>query len=200
MPDYLTEKKLGEILPLIFKKEFINNFPIGRYKADRFSPALSLAVEFDGYRHYTDSLTQCRDKLKDSFLSSLGVKCIRIPYFIQLSRDTINSVLFFEGSFTEEWPQSYPHGFIEAKALLPADFNELGVYKFISDMNRVQISIRREIINSLLDRANLVKLKTTPFEKLSTVFPLSIISGLEDCNSLDEKSLIIGKISSNLLI
>lgn len=200
MPDFLTERKSGESLPLIFKKEFINNFPIGKYRADWFNPDLLLSVEFDGYRHYNDSLTQHRDKLKDSFLDSIGVKCIRIPYFIQLSQDTINSLLLFEGSFTDDWPQEYPHGFIEKTALLPADFNEFGVYRFISDMNRVSIRIRKEIINSLLDRANQVKLKISPFDKLTTVFPLSIINGLDNCTSLEEKSLIIEKISSNLLI
>ena len=44
--------------------------------------------------------------------------------------------------------QVYPHGFIDEKCILPADFCELGVEWFKSDINRFANEFE-EIINSL---------------------------------------------------
>lgn len=200
MSTYLTEKNLGEYLNAIFETEFINNMQIGKYRVDWYSPKLSIGVEFDGYRHYNDSMTQYRDKLKDSFLQSLDITVMRIPYFIQLSKETINSLLLFKGSFNREWQQKYPHGFIDPKALKPADFNEIGVRRFLRDLDKIQLTVRDEIINSLIDRAQEVKLKISDAEKLNTVIPLSVTQEFIQNIDFSNREELLYNLQMNLLI
>ena len=50
--------------------------------------------------------------------------------------------------------QTYPHGFIDSKCILPADFCELGVEKFKKDLALLDASIRQDIINSLKTKVN----------------------------------------------
>lgn len=200
MSQYLTEKSLGHYLTDIFETPFINNQQIGRYRVDWYSPKLSIGVEFDGYRHYTDSMNQFRDRVKDCFLQSLDINVMRIPYFIQLSQETINSLLLFKGTFTKEWQQEYPHGFIDPKALLPANFNEMGVRQFIRDLNRVQLTVKREIINSLIDRAFEVKLNIKDFDKLSVVFPMSVIESFKLEVDFNDRAKLFSNLEMNLLV
>lgn len=199
MKTYLTEKNLGESLHKIFNSPFSNNVPFGKYRIDWYNSQLSLAVEFDGYWHYNNSMTQYRDAMKDKLLSSVGVTCIRIPYFIQLSTDTINSIFLLKGKYSDQWTQEYPHGFINNKALLPADFNELGIQKFITDLNRIQSNVRNQIIISLIERAQQIKLNISNFEKLSIVFPLSVISNIKNDIDLTDSESLLSKITLNLL-
>lgn len=200
MSNYLTEKNLGEYLTIIFKTEFINNMQIGKYRVDWYSPKLSIGVEFDGYRHYNDAMTQSRDKLKDSFLQSLGIIVMRIPYFIQLSTETINSLLLFKGSFNTPWQQEYPHGFIDPKTLKPADFNEIGVRRFLRDLDKIQLTVRDEIINSLIDRAQEVKLKISDAEKLNIIVPLSLTQDFIQTVNFSNREELLNNLQMNLLI
>ena len=69
---------------------------------------------------------------------------IRIPYFIQLSTEVIEDLFKLD----IEYPQKFPHGFIDDKALLPSDFNELGIERFKNDLirfNYIQPSILKSI-------------------------------------------------------
>jgi hypothetical protein len=49
------------------------------------------------------------------------------------------------------YKQVYPHGFIDKKAVLPADFCELGVEQFQKDLELYSF-FRNDIINSLHDK------------------------------------------------
>lgn len=66
--------------------------------------------------------------------------------YIQLSTYTVKELFEID----KEFKQVYPHGFIsDAKTLvLPADFCELGIMKFKSDLERFP-EIQQDIIESL---------------------------------------------------
>jgi hypothetical protein len=61
-----------------------------------------------------------------------------------MSKASIMDLFKVETSIT----QIYPHGFVDAAAKLPADFNELGIRRFLADLKRFP-SIEKEIILSL---------------------------------------------------
>ena len=80
---------------------------------------------------------------------------IRIPYFIQLTTDAFNyyfkeiiKVLKIKVNIT----QNYAHGFIDKMALLPCDFNEIGVIKFIESMKYTTASVYEDIVKSLKEK------------------------------------------------
>lgn len=164
---YLIESRLGEFLKKLYPNhEFIHdkivpNLGINN-RPDYRNDELKLIVEFDGYQHYTSSSYILTDQKKDEIYSGAGYRIIRIPYFVQLSTDVIQNL--FEIDFIIN--QVYPHGFIDKKAILPADFCELGIHRFKSDLERFSF-IKQEIIQSL--NAKVAELIT-----LRLVFPPSL--------------------------
>lgn len=133
--EYLTEKSLGVFLKQLYPKhQFINNKVVPKSglknRPDFRNEKLKLIVEFDGYRHYSFAKSILIDREKDKTYSQLGYKIVRIPYFVQLSTGIIK--LLFDKKL--KIGQNYPHGFIDRKAMLPADFCELGIERFKKDL------------------------------------------------------------------
>jgi len=56
--------------------QFYRQKPIGNYIVDFYAPRVSLIVELDGSQHYEYDHMQ-RDKERDAFLTSLGLKVLR---------------------------------------------------------------------------------------------------------------------------
>ena len=106
-------------------------------------------VEFDGDRHYRDSLTINADRKKDAIAKKLGYKTIRIPYWVQLTNETF---LYYFG-FQENIIQDFPHGFIKSK-IFPASYCEMGIERFNNELNKLPINTKIDVISSLKDRAN----------------------------------------------
>ena len=143
--EYLTEQSLGEYLKQIFPgKEFVHNKKLFKYKPDYYCEENKLVVEFDGFRHYNESKTILKDFEKNRFYQENKFWSVRIPYFVQLSKVVIENLFHTELDFI----QKYPHGFIDKKALLPADFCELGIERFKADLLYFDY-IKLDIINSL---------------------------------------------------
>jgi len=147
--DYLTEKSLGIYLNKIFPNhEFINSKKVPNseinFRPDYRQDDLKLIIEFDGPSHYTQSSVIIKDLIKDNKYSSLGYKIIRIPYFIQMSKEVIKNL--FNVNFDIE--QIYKHGFIDEKVVLPADYCYKGLVRFEEDLDRFYY-IKEDIINSL---------------------------------------------------
>lgn len=145
---YLTETTLGPTLKDLFNEDFIHNKKFGNFRPDYRSDSLKLIVEFDGYRHYSSSSNIVKDYQKDREFKNLGYKIVRIPYFVQLDSKIIK--LLFD--LNKEINNVYPHGFIDSKALLPADFCELGVNRFEDDLNITFKVIKNDITSSLKDK------------------------------------------------
>ena len=134
MPDYLDETKLGEELKYIFKVDFIHNKTVPNSKClkrpDYRNDVLMLIVEHDGDTHYTSPKRAYEDTVKDTIYNNMGYKIVHIPYFVQLSGAVVKKLFNME----YDKKQYYPHGFIDAKALLPAYYCEIGIKKFLNDL------------------------------------------------------------------
>ncbi|ALY07085.1 hypothetical protein VmeM32_00096 [Vibrio phage vB_VmeM-32] len=170
---YLTESKLGEILNEIFPNEqIIHNKSVPNSNNSRSRPdfrieSKKLIFEFDGYSHYNQTRVIKSDRIKDDDYSSLGYTVIRIPYFVQFDFNLLEIYNLTEiVENCENLKSSYPHGFIDKKALLPCDFCEMGVKRFIGDLNKFHIQ-RTDIIDS-------IKNKIIEIGDINLVLPKSI--------------------------
>jgi hypothetical protein len=155
---YLNEEFLGEVLTKIFPSvEFIHDKTVPnsgtRRRPDYRSDELMLIVEFDGDRHYKEVSKIKSEKEKDVVYQSIGYKIVRIPYFIQLNRKVISKL--FNVTIEDEIYE-YPLGFISNNAPLPCDFSELGVKKFLNDLNRFS-EFSEEIKESLRTKISEIK-------------------------------------------
>lgn len=146
--EYLTEETLGIFLHQNFNEPFLHNKAVegsnNIKRPDYHCPELKLIVEYDGHLHYKDAARIVDDRLKDEVYTQLGYKIIRIPYFVQLSKDVIKELFGFARSDFN----TYPHGFISDTTILPADYCSLGQKKFIEDLKRFAF-IKKDIIHSL---------------------------------------------------
>lgn len=107
-------------------------------------------VEFDGEAHYRNSLTIKADVEKDEVAKSLGHRVVRIPFWVQLTTKTLK---YYFG-LKAEIIQDFPHGFISKKnRMLPASFCELGVARFMRELEDLPKPISKDVISSLRERA-----------------------------------------------
>ncbi|WNK19590.1 hypothetical protein P1P91_12200 [Halomonas piscis] len=105
-------------------------------------------VEFDGDAHYWNSLKIKVDKEKDGVASKLGYRVVRVPYWVQLTTET----LAYYFGLKAEIEQDFPHGFIATK-IFPASFSELGVGRFQRELSSLPSNVNEAVIASLKDRA-----------------------------------------------
>lgn len=147
---WLTEKKLGKILHELFPNDFImcnERIDFGDdnvFKPDYIIANKRMIVEFQGPRHFTDSVIISRDNWKRNISLYHGYHFIEIPYFVQLTPRVIN-FLFNKNAVADLLPNKleniqdfsggFPHGFIHPKAILLGNFTLFGVQKakFILD-------------------------------------------------------------------
>ncbi|AVT59756.1 MULTISPECIES: DUF559 domain-containing protein [Pectobacterium] len=168
MPCYLTEQNLGVFLKEIAPElQFIHDKAVPgacnkRRRPDYRCDSQKLIIEFDGDAHYCKAQRVIIDKEKDLDYMGLGYTIFRIPYFIQLTEEMIGGIFRKNITFT----QRYPHGFIDSKAVLPADFCELGIKRFLDDLERFS-EYRNDVINSLRSK---IKEK----ENIDLVIPFSL--------------------------
>jgi very-short-patch-repair endonuclease len=182
-PDYLTESSLGNNLLLLFGELFKRDIIIPgsdiKCRADYYSDKLKMIVEFDGPKHFTNAKTIHNDNIKNEVYSKMGLSIIRIPYFIQLSDETISHLF----NINTNYEQTYNHGFISDDVILPSDYNELGVKKFISildDFNFVKFDILESLRN---------KIKT--LKDISLVLPPSLFHIIESNNTIEPQHFIV---------
>lgn len=147
--NYLTEESLSEFLIKAFPYEtFIRNKKVNESgingRPDFRSITSKIIVEFNGYRHYSQSSVILADETKRNAYAKLCYKVIEIPYFVQLSTYTVKELF----DITLNINQTFPHGFISDTAMLPADFCFLGIERFKSDLERLPL-IKKDIANSL---------------------------------------------------
>ena len=107
-----------------------------------------VAVEFDGDAHYRDSLKIKADLEKDELARLGGYKVVRVPYWVQLTSETLAHYFGLEADII----QDFPHGFITTK-MFPASFCEMGVTRFEREFDSLPTSVREAVISSLKLRA-----------------------------------------------
>jgi hypothetical protein len=91
-----------------------------------------------------------------------------VPYFVQFSSDVITD-LFAPYCHRFAPFNSFPHGFISDRALLPANFCELGLHRFKLDLERFSF-LSADIVNSL--RAKVDQLGDARFVVPPSMFDL----------------------------
>jgi len=131
---YLTEAKLGPILEQIFENEVVvPQFKFGnsKFRFDYAIPSKKLIVEYDGDSHYRDAEVIYRDEQKDELAKKNGFKVVRIPYFVQLDKDSMEDLFpDVKGVVVET---DFEQGFLTTK-ILPASFCIDGIEKFHSNL------------------------------------------------------------------
>jgi len=148
--NYLTEHSLSLFLESNFDGKWIHDKAfIDRKRPDYRNDDLKLIVEFDGYQHYTSSQSIINDLYKTKLYEDNGYKVVRIPYFIQLSSYTIKVLFGVDINFQ----QTYSHGFIDGKCILPSDFCYLGLKRFKNDILKFS-EIENDICKSIIDKIN----------------------------------------------
>ncbi len=154
---YLTESQLGNVLEnIIFPgKTFVRNKTVPnsgiKNKPDFRNDDLMLIVEFNGDKHYTTSKVQYNDNVKKAVYEELGYTVVEIPYFIQLSSETIKYYFNVDVNYNKE----FTHGFIGSEATLPADFNTLGIRRFRNEMFAIYEeceNVFTDVMSTLLDK------------------------------------------------
>lgn len=155
MNEYLTERSLFVLLNELYpNQKFIHNRIVPnsgtQKRPDYRSEQLRLIVEFDGQLHYTKAKKIIDENFKNDTYENMGYKVVRIPYFIQPSKEIINLLFGIDG----EYEQSYPQGFIANNVHLPADYCELGIIKFRQNLEKFDV-VKKEIIQSLHNKINI---------------------------------------------
>jgi len=138
MASYLTETSLGDFLRTRLDPDIEHNVRVPgmaeRFRPDYRSETFKIIVEIDGDQHYRVAHNVLKDELRDAAISAQGYRVVRVPYFVQLCPQTIRMLLpetTDHSSFL-----SFPHGFISSRVVFPADFCELGVLRFVRDLER----------------------------------------------------------------
>jgi len=149
---YLNEEFLGEVLKHVFPDNtFIRDKTVpnsnSRRRPDYRCDELNLIVEFDGDRHYKEASKIKSEREKVLLYESMGYKVVRIPYFIQLDKRVIE--LLFGKKINNFY--EYPQGFISKLAANPCDYCEMGVKKFLCDLDRFSV-VKDEVIKSLISK------------------------------------------------
>jgi len=158
---YLTSDSLFDVLKEAFKTaDIVRELKLGRYRFDYFLPGHKILVEFDGFFHYTDSNCIRRDLSKNELAVSNGYKLVRWPYWIQPTPMTLKH--FFE--IKSDIHSEYPQGFIDKNVILPADFCELGIGRFLKEYRMLSVGIQDEIRCSLVNKINEKERKRISFE------------------------------------
>lgn len=152
--EHLVEATLGEFLrervdpDIIHNRKFVFPGSGGEYcRPDYRSEKHRLIVEFDGWRHYSSAKQVVADRCNTRSCWYVGYSVIRIPYFVQLDGPMVEFLFKPYAADLSGW-NSYPHGFISKVAMLPADFCEIGILRFLYDWWLLEPA-RRSIIDSL---------------------------------------------------
>lgn len=123
-----------------------------RYRPDVRIERLNLVVELDGINHFQSVKVIMSDRDKDEFLTSLGYKVIRIPFFIQLTTEIIEyyfGITNVKGSVCKCGFYSRTNNPSTLNPNMPANFSSLGYQKYLKIVENLPIKSRNEIENSI---------------------------------------------------
>jgi len=154
---YLVERKLQDAMKEIVGAENwigtqvqIDENGVRRFRWDMGFKLgdVTTYVEFDGHLHYQRPENIRRDKCKDKILQDREIKTVRIPYWVQLTTETLCHYFGIEKPID----QDFPHGFIKTKEF-PSSFCEMGIERFKKEIGSLPEGVRAAVISSLRERA-----------------------------------------------
>ena len=130
---FLNEFFLRFYLKYIFYEHeiiFNKNYKNTKIRPDAIIHDKKLIIEYDGPTHYTNNETILKDIKKDLFFKTEGYSVIRIPFFIEFGLEEMK-LLF--GNVDEDICSIYSSGFIHENVVLPSNFVERGINRFLKD-------------------------------------------------------------------
>ena len=164
-PIWCTETHFGSILDNLFGQNLVKRKQLlkidGKIRKPDFIIELDnpVIVEFDGWQHFTKCEQAFKDLKYDDYFSILSnYKTIRLPYFIQPTKEVIKFLfkeIIRDTNFNSDFSNNFPHGFIHPKALCPGDFCFLGLFRFLKDMKSFPIEVKNQVKKSLKMRSTL---------------------------------------------
>ncbi|MFA5025062.1 MAG: DUF559 domain-containing protein [Candidatus Shapirobacteria bacterium] len=169
---YLTEKKLGNILQVLFPHSTIIYDRLLskeiKLRPDYLIKEERLIVEFQGSQHYTKGFQVFKDSERITIFESLGFKVIEIPYFIQPTKDIL-SLLFgdYTGVEPEDMSNEYECGFIHPLSLSFGDFCSSGLNKAENFIKSLPVKEHNDILRSMEKRAEINKIPIEFYNPLS---------------------------------
>ena len=104
----LPRTGLDEYLNIIFPNvnDWIHDKSIGmingqkcKFRPDYYSKQLKLIIEYDGINHYQNPDIIIKDLQHTKMYESDGLKVVRIPYFIQLTRTVVKELFSVDVDF-----------------------------------------------------------------------------------------------------
>lgn len=123
-----------------------------KYRPDARIESRNLIVEFDGIHHYNSAQMIFNDRERDAMLRQMGYKVIRIPFFVQLTRDVIKHYFDIEvdkGSLVTSGFFSDTRDPNHLNPFCPANFCPAGINRFYSELRSLPRSTVKEIFDSL---------------------------------------------------
>lgn len=149
---YLTEKIAIEILIEVFgtqnvRPQYSISVDDKRYRVDAliYFESQKFMFEFDGMYHYISAVNQYRDERLEDWCKKNDFVMKRIPYFIQLDNETFSELFGVDVAnivlAKTVIMNNFAHGYIHEKCTLPADYNEVGYERFLSDCNTYKSAI-----------------------------------------------------------
>ena len=129
-------------------------------RPDYRSESLKMVVEFDGLPHYTNPDVILKDIQNTQNYEKAGYKVVRIPYFIQLSRDAVKE-LFGVDMDQELFDESIPSLGLKGRNT-PAYLCHAGVRRMAKEFARfprqyeVNLKALKEVNNPFLSGADLL--------------------------------------------
>lgn len=153
---YLTQSKLASALKTILGDQWIREEDPVMVHGSRCRWDMSfndkngkVVVEFDGDKHYSDSLRIRADHEKDKEAAAIGCRVVRIPYWVQLTTETLKYYLDIDCQVI----QDFPHGFITTK-VFPASFSHLGFDRFLNELSKLPSTVKEDVLKSLTERSH----------------------------------------------
>lgn len=156
----LPRTGLDEYLNIIFPNvnDWIHDKSIGmingqkcKFRPDYYSKQLKLIIEYDGINHYQNPDIIIKDLQHTKMYESDGLKVVRIPYFIQLTRTVVKELFSVDVDF-ELFDENIPSFDIENRCT-PAYMCPLGIERAASEFIRFpsQYSVNIKYLKSIND-------------------------------------------------
>lgn len=169
-PPWLTEKGLFDVLAVLFPEKEIIHEPKLKLKGLSFKPDYlieeeKLIVEFQGFRHFTDSITIYRDSCKKEVSEKSGYQYIEIPYFVQLTQN----VCFFLFRKKIDLSKGFPHGFVHPLSGNLGNFCNAGLLKTKEILKNFPTEVKTSVFRSLLKRSEIKGIPERILNPLVTV-------------------------------
>jgi len=181
LPEYLSAifpNNKFEYNSSIRKDELPEGIEKHRYRCDAICRELKLIVEFDGINHYIDTSVAENDIKRDKWFKSIGYTTVRIPYWIQLSREVIQEL--FNIDIEDEFctlPFSFynPENDSVNLDILPGNMCESGRNRFIREFNSFSPVIQLQVLQDLQKCASTIRNERL----IKMVLPSSIVDELD---------------------